>query len=299
MDEPVSRGPEILVAVNGNASKSREGDRLLAEVSGELRRHGADVSGRVTASEDDLRDLLEGAEGRRVVLVGGDGTVHSAVNLGVSLPELALIPAGRANNVARALGVPADIAEAARIAATAPARPLDVLKVGTEGGCRYCVEALSAGLQADARAAYDGENSGDLWAGVRAFAGALRRYQPYAVELQADGTPAYSGPAAQVFLSNLPYFGFGFRVDPVARMGDGKAEAIVLEAGSRADALRMLLSVYRGSHLNGDRGSVRRTSRAQIDTPLPLTCDGTPLGVGSASVRVEQGKLRVASPWRP
>jgi diacylglycerol kinase (ATP) len=294
----MTRGPEILVAVNGNASRSGEGKRLLTEVSGHLRGQGANVSGRVTASEGDLRDLLEGADGRRVVLVGGDGTVHSAVNLGVSLPELALIPAGRANNVARALGVPTDVKQAARIAASAPARPVDVLKVGTKGGCWYCVEALSAGLQADARAAYDGENSGDLWAGVRALAGALRRYQPYAVELQTDGMPAYRGPAAQVFLSNLPYFGFGFPVDPVARVGDGKAEAIVLEAGSRPEALRMLLSVYRGRHLNGDRGSVRRTSRAELDTPLPLTCDGTPLGVGSASVAVEPGKLRIASPWR-
>jgi diacylglycerol kinase (ATP) len=291
--------PDILVAVNGNASRSGEGERLLAEVSGALRRHGARAGGRVTASEEELRDLLAEAEGRRVVLVGGDGTVHSAVNLGVELPELALIPAGRANNVARALGLPTDVSEAARIAATAPARPLDVLKVGTGGGCWYCVEALSAGLQADARAAYDGENSGDLRAGVRALGGALRRYKPYEVELQADGMPAYSGAAAQVFLSNLPYFGFGFPVDPVARVSDGMAEAIVLEAGSRAAALRMLLTVFRGRHLDGDRGSVRRTRRARLDTPLPLTCDGTPLGVGSASIAVEPGKLSIASPWRP
>jgi diacylglycerol kinase (ATP) len=273
--------PDILVAVNGNASGSAEGERLLAEVSGELRRHGARAGGRVTASEDELRELLAEAEGRRVVLVGGDGTVHSAVNLGVELPELALIPAGRANNVARALGLPTDVSEAARIAATAPARPLDVLKVGTGGGCWYCVEALSAGLQADARAAYDGENSGDLRAGVRALGGALRRYKPYEVELQADGMPVHSDAAAQVFLSNLPYFGFGF------------------EVGSRAAALRMLLTVYRGRHLEGGRGSVRRTRRARLDTPLPLTCDGTPLGVGSASIAVEPGKLSIASPWRP
>lgn len=293
------RDPDILVAVNGNASQSGEGDRLLAEVIGHLRDQGARASGSVTASEEELRELLDGADGRRVALVGGDGTVHSAVNLGVELPDLALIPAGRANNVARALGIPTDVAEAARIAATAPARPVDLLKVGTGGGCWYCVEALSAGLQADARASYDGENSGDLWAGVRAFAGALRRYRPYEVHLQADHAMAYRGPAAQVFFSNLPYFGFGFPVDPVARVADGLAEAIVLPARSRAGALKMLASVYRGRHLNGRRSTVRRAHSAELETPLPLTCDGTPLGVGSASVTVDPGKLRIAAPWKP
>jgi diacylglycerol kinase family enzyme len=288
---------DFIVAVNGNASRSREGDRLLAEVSGHLRRQGARVSGQVTGSESDLRRILESADGRRVVLVGGDGTLHTAVNLGVPLPELAVVPTGRANNVARALGIPAGLAEATRVAATAPAHPLDLLRVKTNGSCRYCVEAVSGGLQAEARAAYDGENSGDLGAGARAFAGALRRYRPYEVELRVDGRPAYRGRAAQVFLSNLPFFGFGFPVDPVARVADGMLEAIVLPADSRAAALRMLLTVYRGRHLDAAQGA-RRAHRAELETPLPLTCDGTPLGVGSASVRVEPSKLSVASPWR-
>jgi len=289
-------GTEVLLAVNGNASRSGDGDRVLTEISAHLRGQRVQVSGEVTASESDLRRLLESAAGRRVVLVGGDGTLHTAVNLGVPLPELALVPTGRANNVARALGIPSGLAEAVRIAATAPARPLDVLRVDTGGTHRYSVEALSAGLQADARARYDGENSGDLGAGARAFAGALRNFRPYEVELRADGAPLYSGPAAQVFLSNLPLFGFGFQVNPLARVRDGMLEAIVLQAGSRAAALRQLLSVYRGRHLDG-AAVFRRVRRAEFESPLPLTSDGTPLGVGTASVRVEPNKLRVAAPW--
>jgi diacylglycerol kinase (ATP) len=292
------RGSEILVAVNGNASRSGDGERVLAEVSGHLRGEGVQAAGSVTASESDLRRVLESAEGRRVVLVGGDGTLHTAVNLGVPLPELALVPAGRANNVARALGIPVGLGEAARIAATAPAHPLDLLRVKTNGTCRYCVEAVSGGLQADARAAYEGENSADLGAGARALAGALRRYRPYEVELRVDGRPAYRGRAAQVFLSNLPYFGFGFPVNPDARVADGMLEAIVLPADSRAAALRLLMDVYRGRHLDGGRGAVRRAHQAELETPLPVTCDGTPLGVGSPSVTVDPGKLRVVSPWR-
>ena len=60
--------------------------------------------------------------------------------------------------------------------------------------------------------------------------------------LRVDGAPLFDGQAAQVFLSNLPYFGFGFHVDPVADPTDGRLEAIVLRGGDatrrRADAGR-------------------------------------------------------------
>ena len=56
---------------------------------------------------------------------------------------------------------------------------------------------------------------------------------PERVALRVDGAPLFAGPAAQVFLSNLPFFGFGFHVDPFADPSDGILEAIVLESATR------------------------------------------------------------------
>lgn len=286
---------EVLVVVNGNASGSVDPERLLAEVRGHVAGGGGRSDGAITRSEHELKEALDVAGGRRVVLVGGDGTLHSALNAAYPLPEIALVPTGRANNVARALGVPADVAAAAHAAITAPARPVDVLRVESEVGLLWCVEGVSAGIQADARARYEGENSGDLRAGVDAFRDALRAYHPYDVDLEVDGRTGFLGQAAQVFLSNLPFFGFGFRVDPVARAADGLLEAIVLEAGTRRRVARLLVSAYRGSHLDRVGVTIRRASEAVLHGCLPLTGDGTPLGVGEASVSVEQGRLRVAA----
>jgi diacylglycerol kinase family enzyme len=291
-------GRHLLVVVNARASTAEEPHWLLEDLEASLRAAGAEPEAVVTRSEAELAAALAHADGRRVVLVGGDGSVHAAVNALDELPELALIPAGRANNIARALGIPGRVADAAEVAATADARPIDLLHVDSGESSMYCVEALSAGLQADARARYDGENSGDLRAGARSLAAALRRYRPYEVHLSADGAPAYHGEAAQVFLSNLPFFGFGFRVDPLANPADGLLEAIVLEAESRVEAVGMLLSAYRGRHLRGTHSTVVRAHEAEVEHPLPLTCDGVPLGVGQASVAVEQGKLRLAAPWQ-
>jgi diacylglycerol kinase (ATP) len=285
----------LVVVVNGKASGGANADRLLSEVTRHITGTGVRAVGRITPSEDALAAAVEEAGDSRLVLVGGDGTLHTALNLGMRLPEVALIPAGKANNVARGLAVPRQLAAAARVAATAPARPLDVLRVESDRGTVWCVEALSAGVQADARSHYAGENSADLRAGASALAGALRRYRPYDLDLVVDGRPGFLGEAAQVFLSNLPFFGFGFRVDPLARPSDGLLEAIVVEAGSSLRVARMMVSAYRGTLLERVGVTVRRAREAVIRSPLPLTGDASPLGAGTASVTVEQGLLRVAS----
>lgn len=285
-----------MAVVNGSASGAGNAHALLDTVCAELRAAGTRADGVVTRTEDELGEVLASADGRRVALVGGDGTLHAAVNQPVELPDLAIVPTGRANNVARALGVPLDLRGAASVAANALSRPLDLLRVETATGSEWCVEGMSAGLQADARSRYEGENSGDVRGGAQAFASALREFRPYDVALCADGDAAFQGPAAQVFLSNLPYFGFGFRVDPLARPRDGLLEAIVLEAESRIDVARLMWSVYRGRHL-GRRGvRVARARDAVLTGPVPLAGDGTPLGTGSATVSVEPGRLRVAAP---
>jgi diacylglycerol kinase family enzyme len=260
---------------------------------------GAPASAMITADESDLFEALRGAVAtrQRVVLVGGDGSLHGAANLPLGrLPELAIVPAGRANNVARALGIPADRSGALAVAATAPVRPLDALRVETPERTLYALEAVSAGFQAAARSGYDGENSADLRQGLAALARAVRGYAPYRIRARLDRSELVSRSAAQLFLSNLPYFGFGFEVDPGADPTDGRLEAILIEATGRATLLRLLAAAYRGRHIA--RPGVRRISarRAELTEALPLVADAEPLGTTTATVTVEPARLRVASP---
>jgi membrane-associated protein len=293
----VSKAPELLLVVNGRASGVESPERTAGELTAVLQELGARVQALVTASERELWDALRTAGGRRVVLVGGDGTLHSAANAPLPrLPELALVPAGRANNIARALGIPITRSGAAAVAAKAPARPLDALRVATPDRLEYALEAVSAGFQADARAAYTADNSSDLRQGLRALLRALRGYRPYTAALRVDARRVRSTSAAQVFFSNLPYFGFGFEVDPGADPSDGRFETILLEARGRARLLWLLGLARRGRHL-GKRGVVRiAASRARVSAPLPLVADAVPLGTATATVSVARARLRVASP---
>ena len=295
--EASTRG-RLVVAVNGRASGVADPDEIGRDLVALLEELGAQADSVVTHSEPELWDLLRdaAASGRRVVLVGGDGSVHAAANAPLRrLPDLAIVPAGRANNVARALGIPTTRAAALAVAAHAPVRPLDALRVATPDRFVYAVEALSAGFQAEARAAYRADNSADLRQGLRALAAALRRYRPYGVAAEVDSSQLRSRDAAQLFFSNLPYFGFGFEVDPGADPADGHFEAILLEARSRRRLVRLLAAVRRGRHI-GHRGVRRQTARrARLTQPLPLVADALPLGTTTATVSVEPARLRLAA----
>jgi diacylglycerol kinase (ATP) len=289
-------GRDVALIVNGNASGT-DAAETVARATRELSAAGARVQARVTTSEAGLAAAVREAADRRLVLVGGDGTVHALANLDLpALPPAALLPAGKANNIARALGIPVDWSAAARLAVRGRPAAVDLLQVVTPERTVFAVEGVSAGFHAAARHRYNGTNSADLAAGVRALASELLAFRPRTVALRGDGAPLFAGPAAQVFLSNLPYFGFGFHVDPVADPSDGRLEAIVLEAGTRRDVIRMLAAARDGRHLERPGVTWSRATRAHVEQPLPLVADAQPLGVTTATVTVAAGRLRLVAP---
>ena len=282
--------------INANASGAGSADGVAARATDALRAAGATVRARFTADERDLADAVHVAGDARIVLVGGDGTVHALANVDLPvLPPVALLPAGRANNIARALGIPTEWEAAARVALSGSPARIDALHVVTPERRLFAVEGVSAGFHAAARHRYDGTNSADLVAGIAALAAELRSFRPHEVGLRVDGVPFVDRPAGQVFLSNLPFFGFGFHVDPVADPSDGRLEAIVLDARTRRDVVRALAAARTGRHLRRPGTTWRRAGRAELVEPLPLVADAQPLGVTTATVTVAAGRLRLVA----
>ena len=154
---------------------------------------------------------------------------------------------GRANNIARSLGLPRDVPNAARVALTAPAQPVDVLRVETPERSLLGVEGVSAGLQAAARMRYDGENSGHLLEGVSAFAGALASYAPWRLSSSSTAGSRTRARRRARSCRTSRCFAYGFKIDPRADVADGRLAAVVLEADSRHRVARLVLSAYRGT----------------------------------------------------
>lgn len=288
-------GVRAIVAVNAHASRLRDPEAVLEAILAATAGTGVEVGGIVTESESDLLDAIDAADGGRLVLAGGDGSVHFALNAAPGPIEVGLIPMGQANNIARALGLPRDVPRAARRAVLGEARPVDVLRVETPERALYAIEGVSAGLHADARMRYESVDSGHLVEGATAFASALGRYTPWTFELDLDGERAFHGRAAGLFLSNFPLFAYGFKIDPIADVGDGRLEAVLLEADSRPRVARLVLAAYRGTLDRRRDVTITPAREATVASPVPLVCDSEVLGTTTAAVRVEQGRLQIAA----
>ncbi len=74
------------------------------------------------------------AAGSVVVAVGGDGMAGALAGAAARLGcPLGIIPAGRGNDLARVLGIPAGPAEAAGLLADGPTRQIDLIGVSVAG----------------------------------------------------------------------------------------------------------------------------------------------------------------------
>ncbi|MDQ3326683.1 MAG: acylglycerol kinase family protein [Actinomycetota bacterium] len=105
-----------------------------------------------TAARDDIEQALSDHDGRTVVVMGGDGTMHAVVAALLTSGRLAdtpvaLVPLGTGNDFARGLGIPLNSVEAAQQLLTVSPRPLDLV-VDDEGG--VVVNAVHVGVGVEA-----------------------------------------------------------------------------------------------------------------------------------------------------
>jgi diacylglycerol kinase (ATP) len=289
---------DLVLVANGAASGVGRSRDTLAAARSALQAGGARVEAHRTESLTELADAWPGFAERRVVLLGGDGTVHAAANLPQRPSELAILPAGRANNIARALGIPLDLRAAARLAAEGRARSLDLISATADDGMRrVAVEGVSVGLHALARVSYSSPNSADLRAAIRSGVAAARRFAGVTLCVASDGV-ADVLTVGQLFVANLPLFAFGLRVAPRARPDDGLLDVVSLAWQGRARIVPTVLRLRRGTHLG--RPGVRAWTAARVRVATrgrsPIIADTVNLGTGPVTLAVEPAALQVVAP---
>jgi diacylglycerol kinase family enzyme len=287
----------LALVANGSASGVGRSRTVLEDARRALASRGVRVEAVVTESLAELAAAWPELSERRVILLGGDGTVHAAANLPSGPPELAILPAGRANNVARALGIPLDLVEAARLATEGRSRPLDLISA-TNGDRQYlAVEGVSVGFHAVARASYHAPNSADVGAAVRSAVRAAREFDGVTLCVSSDGE-AEMLTVGQLFVANLSLYAFGLRVAPDARPDDGLLDIVALPWEGRARIVPMIGRLRRGTHTGrvGTRTWTARRVRIATGGHSPVIADTTNLGTGPVTLGVAPAALSVVRP---
>ena len=219
----------LVVVTNEAAGGTVE---AATEAALEVLRSGADVRHETCREPGDLDRVLDSAGDRTVVVAGGDGSVHAAVQRLASRDELSpdrplgLVPLGTGNDLARTLGLPLDPADAARVVLRGRPRPLDLL-VDETGAVVVNAVHLGVGAEAAAKgeplkdrlgmAAYA---VGSVVAGATATGWSLR--------IVVDGAEMpLDGQVLMVAIANGRTIGGGTVLAPDAEPDDGVANVVV------------------------------------------------------------------------
>lgn len=288
----------ILVLLNRHAGAGRA-SALELPLREALYRRQPDLSFAAPNSLGEAEALVAAwPRGSRVVVVGGDGTLHRLLPLLLERGhELALVAAGSGDDTARAFGVHALGWRAAlKHALEAPALRLDIGEVRTPHERRPFVSSLCAGFDA-AVAQRALRLPGWLQGQARYSAAtllevlALRRTT---LQADLDGRPWYQGPALFASTLNTPTYGGGMPAVPAARPDDGRLNLLLAGRFGRIGVLRMLPLLLAGRHLGhpqvrcGDFALLR----LRADAPLPLAADGEAMAASAeVDVLVRPGAL--------
>ena len=267
----------MLVVTNEAAGGT---DDAPVEAALDVLRRATDVRREVCAEPGDLDRLLDGLGDRMLVVVGGDGSVHTAVATlharGDLAPDrpLGLVPLGTGNDLARTLGIPLDPADAARALVAGRPRPLDLV-VDDTGGVVVNAVHLGIGAEAAAKASALKDRLGRAAYAVGSVATGAGT-TGWHLQVVVDGSVvAVDGEALMVAVANGRTIGGGAELAPDAEPDDGLLDVGVATSTGPLARLGFAVALREGEHVDRDDVLVLRGREVAVSgDPFPLNADG-------------------------
>jgi YegS/Rv2252/BmrU family lipid kinase len=267
----------------------------IAELKGDA---GAAVREEITRSREHAINLAmaAAADGDVIVAVGGDGLVRDVASAAIASRGtlLGIVPAGRGNDLARALRLPTTNYGLAALLLDGPAKTIDVLDInGT-----IVPGNVYAGIDSVANRIINSSHwipSALLYrlAPIRAIA----TWKAATYTICADGVTT-TVKAHMVVLANSGAYGHGLQIVPSAKLDDGLLDVLIVADAPRRAVVSFMREAEHGAHIN--RAEVSMSTAREVtlsaDRPLPVCGDGDELAHRPVTVRLRPGALQILAP---
>ena len=276
-----------------------QGAAALLPLARLLRAAGAQVEVEYSRDLEHARQVARsaGAAGRVVLGVGGDGMAGCVGGaLAGTEAVFGLVPAGRGNDFARALGIPAEPVALAELLLHGEPKRVDAIEVESAVHRRTVVlGSVYAGV--DAVANRHANRSRLLRGAASYYLGALRAvlaWQPAGYRITVDGEP-YERRGYTVVVANSGFYGFGRRVAPDARVDDGLLDVVIIQDAPKLLFFTLMNELKDGTHIRRPQVETLRGRevRIQADRAVPYGADGEVDAVLPVATRVLPEALSV------
>lgn len=280
----------VTMIINGNSRRGQEAFPLAKQA---LCDAGVPLGKAILSKhkEETVRVLREEIErGARTVIVGGgDGTLSQCANvLAGSTVAMAVLPLGTGNTLARSLGIPFDIEEAAQTIARGH---IETMNVGRVNG-RVFLNSVTLGLSSDIAHALDGDIKKKWGVLSWVIVGGKVIFKHRALRLRVSAPEKqYRVRTHQLVISNGRYIAGPIAAGPDASVQDDVLRVFTLGRSTRWSLFKLTILWILGRHETSPEAnyfatqkvrvhSLKKTLIADVDGEL---CEKTPLTIEIAS----------------
>jgi YegS/Rv2252/BmrU family lipid kinase len=297
------------LAIVNPASGRARARAVWPSVERELGRAGVRIDVELTTRPHEGEAMARAAarDGRRRILVaGGDGSVHDVVNgilnAGLDADDrvtLAVAPGGTGNDWARSLGIGRD---PQAIVASIVGGRTSLLDVGVidfpralPPKRRWFVNVAGAGYDAHVISRLP-ERVPSALAYFKGALGGLASYRSPLFHVTADGV-TIDGRMLLALVANGRYCGNSMDVAPDARLDDGLFDVVLVDDVSLAMVLMKIAKLYRGTILGDPVVRHLRTASVRIDAEprVAVEADGQVIGETPAEFSLRPSALKVVT----
>lgn len=284
---------KALVIINPNSRSGAEADiteglQLLEAAGFVLIKVDSKSAGDTARLIDQYHNEIE-----LVIIGGGDGSINSAAAAVYRHHlTLAILPLGTANDLARSLGLPADLQEVFKIIAANKRRKIDL---GTFDG-HYFFNAANIGLGARVTEELTPEikKRWGVFSYLRAAFAAFKRNRAFRASITIDGT-LHRLKSIQLAIGNGRFYGGGNIIDEAATIDDGLLKLYSLPPQSMWELLSKApwLRFGKQHQLESIFTAVGRTIEVNIVPSREVYADGEPVSRTPVVFRIIPQALNV------
>ena len=298
----------LLLIANAEAGG---GERDALDTALGVLREETDVEVARTSNPGELDGVLHRAGSRRIVVAGGDGSLHAVVAAlhrrhELSERTLGLIPLGTGNDFARTLDIPLDPGEAAAALIAGEARKMDLI-VDELGGVVVNSVHAGASAQASRRGARWKKRLGPFGFGILGYpiGAAMAAVRPPFVRLRIEADGEVVSDVDQhilmVAVANGASVGGGTELTPDADPEDGQLDVMISFATGPVERIAYVWQLRNGEHEERDDVlSIRAKQVTVSGEDFWLSADGEISGPERRrSWHLEQGAYSLVVPPAP